>query len=193
MILRVIRGLGDRGRIAALRADLIARLGPGPVTVDGPDRYHLGRRAGIDLDDVLLVACWPSAEAAAAGDARGVSALELARRFLDNVDVAHFEVDVNVLRAEHARPTALRIATGRFSRPGADIQMQQLLRDRLPAVGPEMLEAYVGRRVVGRAVDVAFVSTWEGRSGDLRLHETFWPDISLQYDTFTVEVYAAVD
>lgn len=193
MILRVIRGRADRGRLAAFRTDIDHELGAGPDAAYGPDRHHLGVRPAGDLDDVLVLACWRSAEAAAAGDARNVSPLQLARRHLDDVRVEHFEVDRNVLRDADAAVIALRVATGRFSRPGGDIRMQELLRERLSEVGPEMTEAYVGRRLAGRGVDVTFVSLWHQRPSGQRLEDPFWPDISIQYDEFSVEVYGPVD
>jgi hypothetical protein len=193
VILRVIRGRGDQARAAALRAELIERLGPGPIPTDGPDRYHLGAREGAAGLEVLALACWPSAEAAAAGDAREISPLRIAARHLDQVQVAHFEIDVNVLRDADVHPAVLRVATGRFSSPGADIQMQELLRERVPTIGDEMTEAYIGRRILERDVDVAFVSAWRGLPSEGRLEDPFWPDISLRYDTFDVEVYSRVE
>ena len=199
MILRVIRGRADRERVAALRAALIDRLGPGPDGEDGPDRYHMGTRPAADQTDragevdVLVLACWRSAEAAADGDARGISPLRLATRHLGQVDVAHFEIDMNVLRDADARPVAVRVATGRFLRPGGDIQMQDLLRERLGSIGPEMTEAYVGRRLLGRTVDVTFVSAWQDVPAQQALEGPFWPDISIRYDEFSVEVYRPVD
>lgn len=193
MILRVIRGRADREKVHALRRALIERLGPGPDGRDGPDRYHLGIRPSDDQVDVLLLACWRSAEAATDGDARGVSPLRLAARHLGHAEVEHFEIDMNVLRDAEVQPVALRVATGRFRRPGGHIQMQELLRQRLGSVGPEMTEAYVGRRLVGPSVDVTFVSAWRGVPAGQALEAPFWPDISIQYDEFNVEVYGPVD
>jgi hypothetical protein len=193
MILRVIRGRADRDQLAALQAALEDRLGAGPDAAFGPDRHHVGVRPGDGADEVLLLACWRSAEAAAAGDARDVSPFRLASRHLEDVRVEHFEIDRNVLRDPDARPIALRVATGRFSRPGGDIRMQDLLRERLSSVGPEMSEAYVGRRLLGRTLDVTFVSVWQARPPGQRLEDPFWPDISIQYDEFSVEVYGPVD
>jgi hypothetical protein len=193
LILRVIRGRADRVKVAALRGALIDRLGPGPAGRDGPDRYHLGaRRAGARLD-VLVLACWRSAEAAAEGDAREISPMRLATRHLGQVEVGHFEIDMNLLRDAEAKPDALRVATGRFHRPGGDIQMQELLRERLASIGPEMTEAYVGRRLLGRTVDVAFVSVWRGVPAGQPLDGPLWPDISIRYDELGVQVYRPVD
>jgi hypothetical protein len=193
VILRVIRGRADRERIAVLRAALDERLGSGPDAAYGPDRRHIGMRPAGGVEEVLLLACWATAEAAAAGDARGVSPMRMAQAHIDEVTVEHYEVDTNTLRDPDARPVAIRIATGRFSRSGGDIRMQDLLRERLPTIGPEMSEAYVARRLADRTVDVTFVSIWRERPAELTLEAPFWADISVQYDAFGVEVYGPVD
>lgn len=197
MILRVIRGRAARERVIPLRAvldeHLGLRTGAGASEGDLPERYHLAIRASDPVDEVLILACWRSPEAVARKDAQNTSALALTRDSMADVGVEHFEVDTNVLRDPEATPTALRIATGRFSRPGGDIRMQDLLRERLPNVGPEMTEAYVGRRLAGRTVEVTFVSLWRSVPEGQRLEDAFWPDISVQYDEFNVEVYRPVD
>jgi len=106
--------------------------------------------------------------------------------------VALFEVDDTIRRDSDDEPVAIRIATGRFSKPGADAEMQNLLRQRAPLIGDEMAEAWVGRRLNGREVEVTFVSAWRRLPPDLSLEEAFWPDIALRYDEFAVEVYSAV-
>ena len=179
--------------MVALRDALVDQLGPGPDGRDGPDRYHLGIRPADQDLDVLLLACWRSAEAAAEGDARNISPLRLAVRHLGEADVEHFEIDMNVLRDADVQPAALRIATGRFLRSGGDIQMQKVLRERLASIGPEMTEAYVGRRLIRGAVDVTFVSAWQGVPVDPPLDRPFWPDITIRYDQFSVEVYGPLD
>jgi hypothetical protein len=193
VILRVIRGRAERGRVVALRDAIEARLGAGPATTEGPDRFHIVRRPADGVEEVLVLACWPSPEAAERADARGISPLRLAAQYLDELKVQHFEVDMNMLREPDIRPVAARIATGRFSRPGGDIRMQELLRERLPSLGAEMIEAYVGRRLAGRGVDVTFVSLWGERPQDHPLEDPFWQDISVRYDEFSVEVYGPVD
>jgi hypothetical protein len=193
MILRVIRGRADRERLAGLRAAIDERLGTGPGAEFGPDRHHLGVRPGDGHDEVLLLTCWRSAEAAAAGDAHDVSPWRLAAHHLEDVRVEHFEIDRNVLRDPDARPVAVRVATGTFARPDGDIRMQELLRERLSSLGPEMTEAYVGRPLLGRTVDVTFVSVWQAYPPGQPLEDAFWPDITIQYDEFSVEVYGPVD
>jgi hypothetical protein len=199
VILRVTRGRGTAADVAALRAVLDARLGPAAGERRGPERFHLGSRpapaagAADGEREVIIVSHWTSAEAAAAGDAHAVSPMIFARDHLHDLQVAHFEVDDTIRRHSDARPAAIRLATGRFSRPGADAEMQNLLRERLPAIGDEMAEAWVGRRLKGRAVEVTFVSTWGRLPADRPLDAAFWPDIALRYDQFVVEVYSALE
>ena len=108
------------------------------------------------------------------------------------LEPSHFEVDETIHRGSDDEPVAVRIATGRFSKPGADIEMLDLLRERVPLVGDEMCEAYVGRRIVERMVDITFISTWRRFPADRRLDETFWQDIALRYDSFSVDVFTPV-
>jgi hypothetical protein len=46
--------------------------------------------------------------------------------------------------------------------------------------------------MVGRAVEVAFISTWREVPSDRRLEDPFWPDIVLRYDEFEIAVYPIV-
>ena len=197
MILRVIRGRGSRSDVAALRAALDSALGPAAGERRGPERFHLGTRpppgeANGELD-VIVISHWASAEAARDGDAAQLSPLAFARRHLEPLEVVHFEVDETIRRHSDEPPLAIRVATGTFSKPGADAEMQNILRQRAPLIGEEMAEAWVGRRLAGRAVEVTFVSAWRRLPSDHRLEDAFWPDIALRYDEFAVEVYSAVE
>ena len=199
MILRAIRGRASSDELATFQRALEETLGRDAGDQGGPERYHLGsRRVQGDPDEsdaeleAIVISRWSSAEAAANGDARKVSPLVVAQRHLRELTVEHFEIDDSFLRRSDAHPVAIRLATGRFSRPGADAQMQALLRERAPLIGDEMTEAYVGRRIVGRAVEVTFVSAWSQPPAGRRLEEAFWPDIALRYDEFRVEVYATI-
>jgi len=202
VILRVMRGRGGRDRVVSLHDALHAELGSSGAERSGPERFHLGWRpttaaaaasqtAEADRD-VVVVSHWASAEAAAQADVTQTSPYAIAMRHLDNVEVVHFEVDESIRRHSDDQPVAIRLATGRFSKPGADAEMQNLLRQRAPLIGDEMAEAWVGRRLTGRAVEVTFVSTWRRQPDDRRLDEAFWPDIALRYDQFAVEVYSPV-
>lgn len=193
MILRLIRGVAIPIELAALQAALLARLGGTDRHPAGPTRYHLASRNAADQIDVLIMSLWPSAEAALEGDAQEASPLRVAMTSgIRDLSTAHFEVDSAVEQPGDGEPIAIRVATGVFSRHGADIEMLNLLRERLPLVGDDITEAYVGRRLVGRAVEVAFVSAWRRIPEDRPLEEPFWPDIALRYDRFTVEVFGHV-
>jgi hypothetical protein len=199
VILRAIRGRASIDGLLALRAGLDAKPGPGTGEQGEPARFHLGsrpaRREAEEPDaelEVILISFWGSAEDGASGDAREVSPLRLAGRHLRDLEVAHFEIDETLLRHSDEQPVAIRLATGRFSKHGADLEMQQLLRQRAPLIGDEMTEAYVGRRLLGRAVEVTFVSAWSHIPEDRRLEDALWPDIALRYDEFTVEVYTCL-
>jgi hypothetical protein len=193
VILRVIRGRADQEQLEALRGALESRLGPSAGELAGPTRFHLAARPADATFDVVIVTFWSSAEAAAGGDAREISPRSVASKAgLQGMDAAHFEVDETILRRSDEEPVAIRVFVGRFSKPGADIEMLDLLRRRAPLLGDEMTEAYVGRRIVGRAVEVAFISAWRELPADRRLEDPFWPDIVLRYDQFEIAVYASV-
>ena len=179
-----------------------AAIEAGAAERRGLERLHIGwrpsqRRAGEDAvpdgdHDVALIAHWSTAEAATRGDESGTSPLTVVRRGLRDLAVAHFEVDETIRRHSEDAAVAIRIATGSFSRPGTDAEMQNLLRLRAPLIGDEMSEAWVGRRLTGRAVEVTFVSAWRRLPTDRSLEAAFWEDIALRYDHFSVEVYSAV-
>ena len=190
MILRLIRGRAGHAQLESLRDELAGQLPP--ADAGGPVRWHLGARGATDEREVLVVAAWESAELVARRDAAGRSAWSIAQRRIANAAVEHFEVDRTVHRRTGHVPVAIRVATGRFSRPGTDIEMQQLLRERMPSIGQEMCEAYVGRRLDGRSIEVTFVSAWQALPEDRQLDRPFWPDIALRYDSFSVEVYETV-
>jgi len=192
MILRLIRGRGSSADVEALRAALRERLGPESGEVAGPVRFHLATRPADSGTEVLVTAFWATAEAAAAGDRREISPLSLARRCLPAVAVQVFEVGDMILRASDDDPALIRVATGRFSKPGSDIEMVDLLRQRAPLIGDEMSEAFIGRRIVDRAVEVTFVSAWRAAPNDGSLEDSFWPDIALRYDQFEVALYRTV-
>jgi hypothetical protein len=201
VILRVMRGRGGRDQVVSLRDALRQQRDTG-VAHGRPERFHLGWRgapgvggdAGPDAPrDAIMISQWSSAEAAASADAEGTSPLAIARRHLGPIDVVHFEVDEWIRRHSEDGREAIRLATGRFSKPGADGEMQNLLRQRVPELGDEMTEAWIGRRLSGRAVEVTFVSCWRGLAAGRPLEEVLWSDIALRYDEFAVEVYQAVE
>lgn len=192
MILRVIRGRARPEQVDALCAALDEKLGPGSHEVGGPIRFHCATRPAGEGLDALIISFWSTFEAAADADARGISPLSIAQSTLPKVEAAHFEIDETILRHSEEQPIALRLGLGSFSKPGSDIEMLELLRQRVPLIGEEMTEAYVGRRMIDRSVEVTFVSAWQRQPTDRALEDTFWPDIALRYDAFRVEVYTTM-
>ncbi len=192
MILRVVRGRASAAQLESLRAALSSAADRGDGDLAGPAWFRLGSRpAGAD-SDVVLVSFWGTAEEAAADELLDVGPLVLAQRHLGDVDAVHFEVGETILRHSDGQPRFVRIATGRFSKPGSDIEMLDLLRQRAPLLSEEMTEAFVGRRVVGRAVEVTFMSGWSAVPADHVLDVPFWDDIALRYDEFEVGVYSTL-
>jgi hypothetical protein len=198
-----MRGRGSRDQVVSFDAELRAEHRPAGGASRGLERVHVGWRpakepaaaepGGRARDrDVIIVSHWASAEAAAGEDVAQTSPFAIATRNLGTIHVAHFEVDDTIRRHSNEDPVAIRLATGTFSKPGADAEMQNLLRQRAPLIDDDMAEAWVGRRMTGRAVEVTFVSAWRRLPPGRPLDEAFWPDIALRYDQFVVEVYSAV-
>ncbi len=192
MILQVIRGRARPDQVDALRAALHENLGPDAQEDGGAIRFHCATRPVGEELDVIIISSWSTFEAVADADARGISPLSIARAILPTVEAAHFELDETIVRSSAEAAIAVRLGIGRFSKPGSDIEMLETLRQRVPLVGDEMSEADVGRRMVDRSVEVAFVSAWQRLPTDRVLEETFWSDIALRYDRFTVEVYTTM-
>lgn len=191
MIVRIVRGSLTPGRIVDARRALWAagllrgEWRPGVV------RPHAWVRADEDVAELVWLDFWATSGAAAAGSgpSNGPQAAALLASVLDDQAIAHFEVEEGLTRESADEPRILRLAVGRFSRPGADVETQEILRRRLPSLGPEMVEAYVGRRIVGRAVEVAFISTWLAEPVDGPLDAPLWPDVVVRYDSVHIGRY----
>ena len=136
-------------------------------------RAHLGSDRGSG--DLVEVTVWDDPEAARSAGAA-------------DVDSAYFDVGATWLEWSREEPVAFRLAVGRFTRPGADVEMLAALRERVPVVGDDLTESAVGRRLADRAVEVLFFSAWAREPADWTLDRPFWPDISLRYDGFAVRV-----
>jgi hypothetical protein len=193
MILRIVRGRVEDDRLAALTAGFtgpfrdIARTTPGLV------RFHAATRAIPDegRHDLVVVTFWATVDAALAafdGDLGTVRTLDGIGTHADLDEVAYFEVDESQLRRSATEPAFLRLTLGRMTR-GIDAEIQQELRRRMRDLGPEMTEAYVGRRIIGTDVEIAFISAWTTAPGSRALDRAFWPDIAQRYDTFEVGTY----
>ena len=192
MIVRIVRGRLAPGRLDEAHRALAAT---GPLRGEWPSglvRAH----AWLRIDDGLREIVWldfvstPDGSTTAEGS---TAASRLLAPILDELQVAHFELEEPVVRESAADAAILRLTVGRFSERGSDIQAQDLLRQRLASVGPEMIEAYVGRRIVGRAIEVAFASLWTGAPADRALDEPLWPDITIHYDTYHLGLYRPLE
>lgn len=140
-------------------------------------RAHLGRdrRSGQPIE----VTVWDDLDAALGTDTSAA-------------DPAYFDVGSTWLEWSRDEPVVFRLAVGRLLRPRADLEMLAWLRDRVPMIGEDMTESAVGRRVVGRAVEILFFSAWAREPAAWRLDEPFWPDIARQCDAFSVRVCESI-
>lgn len=193
MILRLVRARVLPGRLDALRAGLVGLL-PQARSTPGLLRTHVGTsRTGDDVE-IAFVTIWESAEAEIAAIGKDVvrpAQLDGISEHVAVEGVDHFEVDDSALRSPDAVPMVLRVATGWIDL-GPDAEIQQELRRRMHALPDDMVEGYVGRRMRGGTVEIAFVTTWARASDDRPLEEPIWPDISAQYRSFSVETYEPV-
>ena len=190
MILRVIRGRASPEQFETLRAALQEKLGAAVRERVGLVTYHLGARPGDDTLEWAFVGLWDSPEAVTSGDAAGRTALTIATSIgLEGLETIHFEIDAPIRNPGTRDVAAIRIACGEFSKPGADIEMLHVLRERVPLLGDAMEAAYVGRRLVGRAIELCFVSVWRDVPAQPPLEGPFWPDIAVRYDRLAIDVY----
>jgi hypothetical protein len=197
VILRVMHGIAAADQLEELATALCLVLPDGPSPEPGLARLHLASGAVTSLGagvqrPVVVLAFWESAEAAAVADRRGSSPLTIARRHLRDLVLEHFEIDESVRRDAHEPPRLIRIATGRFAKPGSDKEMLDVLRERVPGIGEPMADAYVGRRMIGREVQVTFVSTWREAPPDRDLAAALWADIALRYEAFEVGLFEII-
>lgn len=197
MILRIVSG--------RLRADGIEALRDVPDTVlQAPDPTRDARapsepiRSFLAVDppgrEVVAVTLW--SDVAGARDALDAEQAGLARAAIPPSvasfgNPVHFDIESSWIERSPSPPAMLRIAVGRFTKPGAYLEMEEALRERLPTLGEDMIVACAGRRMVDRSVEVLFFSGWRREPEDLRLDEPVWTDISLRYDEFSVRVYVA--
>ena len=189
MILRTVPGRIRPGGIADLANGSVAGAAVRPDLAPELLRAHVGvDRAGRDL---LAVSIWDSVDAAV-GAGLGTGDPGLDRRLAELAELEEpslFDIGGTWVQRSDHRPVALRLASGRFTQPGSDVEMQELLRRRVPTIGEAMSEACVGRRIVGNSIEVLFYSAWLEEPAERPLDAAFWPDISLRYDHFSVRVF----
>jgi hypothetical protein len=193
MILRIVRGpiAADRldGAVAPFDEPVVlARSTPGLL------RYHAGARdMGDGAREAVMVTLWATAEAAV--DAYGILdpvwTLNGSHGPSATREVAYFEVDESTLRQSGVEANILRVTIGRVAR-GLDVDIQGELRDRMHGLESAMTEAYVGRRIVGHDVEIAFISAWQEPPATRSLDAPFWPDIAEQFDAYELATYEPI-
>jgi len=191
VILRIVRGMVASGNLPDLRAEFARTLEPAFRAASGLVRYHAAIRPEGAEHRLVVVTCWTSVDAAVVaygGDLDTPRSLVGTPQYATLTEVAYFEVDESQLRRVDPNPEILRLTVGRVAQ-GIDAGIQQELRARLHELEDAMIEAYVGRRIVGTDVEVAFVSAWAEAPAGRALDQPIWPDISARYDVFQVETF----
>lgn len=194
MILRIVRGRVPADRLDALSEGFRSSYAPVARGRPGLVRFHAAVRADADGYELVVVTFWSSLAAASdalGGDLSSPKTLDGLASVATMTDVTYFEVDETQLRRSESPASVLRLTFGRVAR-GVDAEIQHELRKRLHELEPAMTEAYVGRRIVGTDVEIAFVSAWATDRTSRSMDEPFWPEISARYDTFDVRTYQPI-
>jgi hypothetical protein len=156
-------------------------------------RAHVGIRHTPDGDEAAFLTAWPSPDEAIdvlgpeLGPGRELPGMS---EHLTIGQIDHYEVDESRIPHGAVSPSVLRIAAG-WIELGADVEIQQELRSRLGELGNDV-EAYVGRRIRDRSVEVALVTLWPREPADRALDRPLFPDIAARYAALVVKVYEVV-
>jgi hypothetical protein len=192
VILRIVHGrLGDDVLdtvVGAYRRDYL----PVAARSEGLERFAIGSRFAADGGyQLAAMTLWTTVEAALAaydGDLTRPRTLDGQAHGETLTRVDYYEVDAGAAIRRAGSPQHLRITAGSVAR-GMDADIQHELRRRLPELPAEAVDAFVGRRVLGNDVEIAFVSTWAGVPDGWSLDDPVWPAISERYDKFRIGVY----
>jgi hypothetical protein len=184
MILRILRGIVADPAPTEPSVWLEDALGRVRKGRNRPLAAYLGWRVTGDGASVAIVTAWKDAVRALSFD-RDIRAFD---RTLHAPEPVLYECEISDRSPAEEPPGVLRIAAGWIER-GPEAEIQQELRRRLPGLGPELLDAYVGRRIRGRSVEILLVATWTTEPPDHPLDEPLWPDITARYREFLVETY----
>jgi hypothetical protein len=193
VILRMVRGRLPSTRLSVLNESFGSEYVADTLRRPGLARFHVGLRPDGADHELIAVSYWSSVETAVAafGDLASPKTLGNLGSLADFSGADYYEIDEAVIRPTTAEPIVLRWAAGRLD-PGEDVEAQGELRRRLPQIDSAMTQGYVGRRLVGSQVEVAFVSTWAGPPRVGALEEPIWPDITGRYHHFFVRTYVLV-
>jgi heme-degrading monooxygenase HmoA len=190
LILRIVRGRVTPGCHTTVRAGLRASFSR-VRELDGILQAHMALRSAAEGNDFAVISTWTTPDAARAVFGRNadrVASIPGVTEHLDFRTVEHFEIDESMLLHTDEPPAVARIAVGSVPL-GDDVEIQREIRARMGALGGEVAEAYVGRRIRDRAVEVAFVSLWAGLPSDRPLDEPIWHDVADRYESYCIEVY----
>jgi hypothetical protein len=192
MILRVVSGHVPEGQIDAVVGAYRRDYVPIATKTVGLDRFLVAARPAADGGhELAAMTTWTTVEAALAayaGDLASVRTVDGRTHGETLSRVDYYEVDEGGARRRTGASTRLRLTAGKVAR-GLDADIQQELRRRLPELGEEAIEAYVGRRVLGADVEIALVTSWSAAPDGIALDAPLWPNISERYDTFRIAVY----
>jgi hypothetical protein len=195
MILRIVGGRIEPGRFEAVADSYRQHYEPVARRTIGLERYVLGVRADPEGGHrIAALTLWSNLEAALAtygGNLALARTLDGRSHGETMTDVDYYEIDEAAARRVAGPAGYLRVTAGTVAR-GLDADIQQELRRNVPDLPPEALEAYLGRRVRGTNVEIAFVSTWSAIPAGGSLSDPIWPEISTRYDTFRVELLEVV-
>jgi hypothetical protein len=192
LILRVVSGRIPPGQLTAVIEAYRRDYVPAARATAGLDRFLVAARPAPDSGhELAAMTTWTSVEAALAaygGDLTAVRTLDGRNHGETLTAVDYYEIDEGGARHDPGTATLLRLTAGTVA-PGLDADIQQELRRHLPALPVEAIEAYVGRRVLGDAVEIALVTTWSASPAGSSLDAPLWPSITSRYDTFRVAVH----
>ena len=194
MILRIVRGDVAPASLQPLVDGFVHGYEPIARVTPGLIRYHVGIGPSPDESEVVIVTFWTSVDAALAaydGDLARPKTLDGLSPHIALRDVAYWEVDESLLRRSDRAPSLLRLTFGTVAE-GADAAIQEELRHRLHRLEGAMTEAYIGRRLIGTEVEIAFVSAWSEAPAGHDLGTPVWPDISARYASFALGLYRPI-
>ena len=194
MILRIVSGQVPAGQLRAVSEVYRRDYAPVASRTAGLERFVVAVRPIEAGHEIAAMTIWASVEAALAAYDGNLAAL----RTLDGrghgetlTGVDYYEIDAGGARRGTGAATRLRLTAGTVAR-GLDADIQQDLRRHLPGLPVEAIEALVGRRVLGAAVEIALVTTWSSAPHGVSLDQPLWPSVADRYDTFRIAVHDVI-